>query len=253
MTKVLALDLDGTLIDENNEIIGGRETLSLLENLQVEGYEVVVVTGRLDHDIIHIAQKYNLNIKYRISQNGAVMQDEHGIKAKALNKEAALKVYKYIKDKNLRVEMNTISNRYWHSERDPEFPREFYDSSNVIEDFTQVINYQPVIIFLLIGDMEEINKVKGYIYENFDDVEAVKTSDKTLEILPKGVSKGLALKEMYPKAEIISIGDSESDFSMFPYSKASYYVGRSSFGKADFDVPSIKEALENILKEEKNG
>ncbi|WP_040213498.1 HAD-IIB family hydrolase [Clostridium polynesiense] len=253
MTKVLALDLDGTLIDERNEIIGGGETLSLLEKLQAEGYEIVVVTGRLDHDIIHVAQKYNLNIKYRISQNGAVMQDDHDIKGRLISKEAALKIYRYIKDKNLRVELNTISSRYWHSDRDPDFPREFYDSSTILEDFTEVINYQPVVIFLLIGDMEEINKVRGYVLENFEEVDAVKTSDKTLEILPKGVSKGLSLKDMYPDAEIVSIGDSESDFSMFPYSKASYCVGKSSFGEANFDVPSIKEALENILKEDGNG
>lgn len=253
MTKVLALDLDGTLINEKNEIIGGQETLSLLKSLQEDGYEVVVVTGRLDHDIIHIAQKYDLNIKYRISQNGAVIQDNYSIKGRILSKETALNIYKYINKENLRVEMNTISNRYWHSDRGTDFPREFYDSSNILEDFTEVIYYQPIILFLLIGDRDEINDVRKYIEENFDDVDAIKTSEKTLEVIPKGVSKGKTLKELYPSAEIISIGDSESDCSMFPYSKTSYFVGEHSFGEADFNLPSIREALKNIVEENNYG
>ncbi len=249
MTKVLALDLDGTLINEMNEIIGGQETLNLLKVLQDDGYEVVVVTGRLDHDIIHIAQKYDLNIKYRISQNGAVLQDDNSIKGRILNKKTALKIYEYIKERNLRVELNTISNRYWHNERGADFPREFYNSSNILDDFTEVIYYQPVIIFLMIGDSNEINNVRRYIEENFDDVDAIKTSDKTLEIIPRGVSKGKALKEIYPNAEIISIGDSESDCSMFKYSKTSYFIGKHNLGDADFYMPSIKEVLKNIVKE----
>lgn len=253
MTKVLALDLDGTLINERNEIIGGQETLSLLKILQENGYEVVVVTGRLDHDIIHIAQKYDLNIKYRISQNGAVLQDDYSIKGRMLSKETALKIYNYIKQKDLRIEMNTISNRYWHSDRGADFPREFYDSSNILEDFTEVIYYQPIIIFLLIGDKDEINNVRKYIEENFDDADAIKTSDKTLEVIPKGVSKGKTLKEIYPNAEIISIGDSENDCSMFPYSKTSYFIGEHSFGDADFYMPSIREVLENIVEENNYG
>lgn len=253
MTKVLALDLDGTLINEKNEIIGGNETLSLLKGLQENGYEVVIVTGRLDHDIIYIDQKYDLNIKYRISQNGAVVQDNYSIKGRMLSKETAINIYEYINKRDLRVEMNTISNRYWHSDRGEDFPREFYDSSNILEDFTEAIYYQPIVLFLLIGDKDEINNVRKYIEENFDDVDAIKTSDKTLEVIPKGVSKGKTLKEIYPNAEIISIGDSENDFSMFPYSKTSYFVGKHSFGEADFYLPSIREALKSIVEENNYG
>ena len=249
----LALDLDGTLINEKNEIIGGNETLSLLKGLQENGYEVVIVTGRLDHDIIYIAQKYDLNIKYRISQNGAVVQDNYSIKGRMLSKETAINIYEYINKRDLRVEMNTISNRYWHSDRGEDFPREFYDSSNILEDFTEAIYYQPIVLFLLIGDKNEINNVRKYIEENFDDVDAIKTSDKTLEVIPKGVSKGKTLKEIYPNAEIISIGDSENDFSMFPYSKTSYFVGKHSFGEADFYLPSIREALKSIVEENNYG
>ena len=46
MRKVLAFDLDGTFIDEKNEVIRGEETLSLLNKLQSSGFEVVIVTGR---------------------------------------------------------------------------------------------------------------------------------------------------------------------------------------------------------------
>ncbi len=250
MRRVLAFDLDGTFIDEKNEVIGGEETLSLLNRIQSSGFEVVIVTGRLDHDIIHTSRKYSLDIDNRISQNGAVCIRNGKLTAKLLDKKSALNLYSYLKDTGLRVELNTVSGRYWHEDRPEDFPKEFFDSSKIVEDFSEIIEFQPVVLFLIIAqedNNEALGILKKYVKENYPELQGVGTSKTTLEILAKGVSKGNLLKEIYEDAEIISIGDSESDFTMFPHSKLSYVVG----GKKDsgaMALPTIKEALEDITR-----
>lgn len=256
MTKVLAFDLDGTLINNKNEVIGGEKTLKLLDKIKKLGFELVITTGRLDHDIYYINEKYGLDIKYRISQNGAVIQDKISSKAMLLDKKEAIRLYKNLIEKfnDIRIELNTVSNRYWHSERDPDFPKEYYDSSAIKKDFSSIIKFQPIVLFLLIGDNCRIDSVQKYINENYEKFDAIKTSETSLEILKTGISKGNTLRKLFPDSKIISIGDSDNDYSMFEQSVASYYVGPDPKGamKAKYNVLDIHEALVHIYEEEKN-
>ena len=56
-----------------------------------------------------------------------INRDDH-YQATLLDKQDALQIYKDIKTKDIRIELNTVSNRYWKTDRDPDFPKEFYDS-----------------------------------------------------------------------------------------------------------------------------
>lgn len=253
MNKVLCFDLDGTLIDDKNEVIGAENTIKELKSLQDMGYKLVITTGRLEHDIYYINNRYHLNLDYSISQNGAVVNKNNELIAKLLDKGEAVSIYKYLKTTGLRVELNTVSNRYWHTDRDPDFPKEYYDSSNIVSDFNDVIKYQPIILFLVIGENDKISEVQKYINSNYHKVKAVKTSNTSLEIMSKGTSKGTTVVEMFPDASIFSIGDSENDFSMFELSKKSYYVGKGLCDKATYNFSSIYDALKQIKKEDEDG
>ena len=253
MNKVLCFDLDGTLINDKNEIIGGEGTINALKKLRNIGYKLVVSTGRLEHDIYYINNRYDLKLNYAISQNGAVINKNEELNAKLLDKDEALNIYEYLKTTDLRVELNTVSNRYWHTDRDPDFPKEYYDSSNIVHDFRNVIEYQPAVLFLVIGESDKVKVVQEHINSNYNKVKAIRTSDSSLEILSEGISKGNTVVELFPNSEIISIGDSENDFSMFELSKKSYYVGKGSCNKATYNCSSIYEALKQIIKEEENG
>lgn len=245
--KVVVFDLDGTLIDGNNEVIGGEKTIHLLHKLQSLGYKLAICTGRLDHDIVAIDEKFQLGIDERISQNGAVFYQGNHMEATLLKKDTALKVYNELRNFPVRVEMNTISNRYWTSPRDPGFPKEFYDSSIIKEDLSCVIPYQPVVLFLVVGDYESLKEIQKYIKQHFQDVEAIFTSQTSLEIVSSHISKGEAVHVMYPHAKIYAIGDSESDLSMKKYADRFFYIGHNE--PMTESVDDIYQALKMIIED----
>ncbi|CAM3649574.1 HAD-IIB family hydrolase [Erysipelothrix urinaevulpis] len=250
MHKVVAFDLDSTLIDENNQIIGGKDTIDRLHQLHKLGFKLLVNTGRLDHDIQNICLQYHLPIDGRISQNGAVIYHNNKLQATLLDSSQALQFYDQVKDLSIRVEMNTISNRFWHSDRDPDFPKEFYDSSHIKADFKEIILNQPVVLFLLIGNKDEIESARQLVEQKFDQLDAVKTSETSLEILARGVSKGAALTQLFESMTLYAIGDSENDYSMFDIAEKAYLIGKDKHPKAK-NIHEILDALDEILKIER--
>lgn len=245
MEKVVVFDLDGTLLNSRNEIIGGNKTIQLLNDLKNKGFHMAICTGRLDHDIVKIDEKFQLNITERISQNGAVIYKGNDMKATLLDKKEATSIYQILHEYPVRVEMNTISNRYWKSPRDPLFPKELFDSSIIDKHYEKRIPYQPVVLFLVIGKTKVLEEIQKKVLSQMKTVDAILTSKTSLEIVSLGVSKGEAIHEMYPNAKIYSIGDSESDQSMAKYSEVFYYANSDGCENGE-TVVDIKEALEKI-------
>lgn len=249
MEKVVVFDLDGTLLNSKNEIIGGKETIARLTNLRRKGYRLAICTGRLDHDIVKINDRFALAINERISQNGAVLYINNNVWATILNKDTALEIYDFIKRFKVRIEMNTISNRYWQKDRDPDFPKELYDSSFIKADFENIIPYQPVVLFLIVGEYNQLKKIQEQINKRFKDTDAIITSQTSLEVVSKGISKGSAIKKLYKDCQVYAIGDSESDQAMAEYATKFYYSGNDQ--KEGFiQVKDILAALTLIDEED---
>lgn len=244
--KVIVFDLDGTLLGGNNEIIGGKATLHLLQNLKQAGCRLAICTGRLDHDINYINRKYHLDITERISQNGAVMVNHEDISIKTMNTKEAIQVLTTLEKYNVRVELNTISNRYWLEERDPDFPKELYDSHHIVSDYKVILENQPCVLYLVIGENEVLNSIQKEINNHYQHIKAVRTSNTSLEILNIDVSKGKAMITMYPEHILYAIGDSQSDIDMFPYAYKSYLVGGEKSLEATYHMDTILEALQDI-------
>ncbi|MFV0392816.1 MAG: HAD-IIB family hydrolase [Coprobacillaceae bacterium] len=246
--KVVVFDLDGTLLGGNNEIIGGQATLQILHDLKEQGYQLAICTGRLDHDIMYINKKYDLGITERISQNGAVVVKGDTCNALLIDTKEALQVLTLFKNKNIRIELNTISNRYWLEERSPDFPKELYDSHHIVKDFQTILENQPCVLYLVIGEEQELDILQEQIDTQFQNIKAVKTSSTSLEIMNIRASKGKAMISMYPTEEIYAIGDSQNDFDMFPYAYKSYLVGGKHNDDATYHMDTILEALQDIVK-----
>lgn len=243
---VVAFDMDGTLLDADNNVIGGEETVDILGRLQRRGCTMAIGTGRLDHDIIRAGERFGLHFDNRISQHGAVRRSKGRVEAELLNPEDALEIFNRIEDAPVRIEVNTVSNRYWTSERDPDFPKELYDSHIIKGDLREVIRCQPIVLFLLVGDGVDLEPIARMVGEEYPGVQAVMSSKTSLEVMPRGVSKGSALAQMYAGKRIMAIGDAPNDFEMFGKAERSYLVSDLPCPVDVVREPSILEALKDI-------
>lgn len=250
MDTAVVFDMDGTLFNTRNEVIGGEKTIGLLTQLQDAGVTMGICTGRLDHDIIRAGKRFNLSFHDRISQHGAVMVTGHRMMSNLLDKEEGYQILNFVSKHKLpvRVELNTVSNRYWMSDRDPEFPKELYDSHIIQSDYSEVIECQPAVLFLLIGELKDLLPIKEWADRVLVKTQAVISSANSLELMARDVSKGQAIEQLYSGKEVYAIGDAQNDFDMYRVAEQGYLL---SDIECEYDVirkPTIKEALQDIVE-----
>lgn len=249
MKKLLTLDLDGTLLDHENEIIGGTATVALLKKFQEAGVALVINTGRLDHDIACAAEKMGLALEAQVSQNGAVIVQNAQMRASQLDKKEACALWQYLKkQEQVRVELNTVSNRYWLKDRPAGAIQELYPSQRIVADYEPVLKHQPAVLFMIVSrKKEQLEQIQAYVKARFDHLHPLLTSASSLEIIPAGVSKGTAMRQLYPADFLIAVGDSENDFPVFEVADIAYCVGNKEHPRA-VSAKNIVEALELSAK-----
>jgi HAD superfamily hydrolase (TIGR01484 family) len=67
--KLIAIDLDGTLLNHNNEV--SEENVKAIQYAKDQGAEVVIATGRAYFDVCRILERAGLSSIKVISANGA--------------------------------------------------------------------------------------------------------------------------------------------------------------------------------------
>jgi len=75
LKKLIALDLDGTLLNRNSEISG--ENIRAIRDAQQHGMEVVIATGRAHFDVREIFKDTGIRT-WVIAANGATIHDPEG-------------------------------------------------------------------------------------------------------------------------------------------------------------------------------
>ena len=258
MKKIVVCDLDGTLLDEQNNVIPG--TKELIQSFIDDCGIFIIATGRLDHDIVYVEEYLGIKSDYRISQNGAVIKDSNNnlILKNEIDSEVSKQIFKELDNNgDLRIEVSDLNRRYFPSERLDGGGAEFVDSSVIDPELFKKIGNEIIpIIFLIFGDIHIFKGINETINEKFSNhVDSIMTSKNTLEILNKGVSKGKALDEIMKmhhirSKNIFAIGDAENDISLFQFANYSYVMEHASEyvkKQAKIIKPNVKECMEEIL------
>ena len=99
MYKLIAIDLDGTMLDSYGEV--SEKTKRVLKELQNQGTRIVIASGRTIDSIKAIADEISSD-KYIIAGNGSIIydvQENNTIYEKYIPKSKALSVIKICEDK----------------------------------------------------------------------------------------------------------------------------------------------------------
>lgn len=228
MIKLIAIDLDDTLLNKKKEI--SSKNILAVNKASQKNIKIVIATGRPYFRVIPILKKLNLlnDSQVVITLNGGYICNGTNTKVlheKLLNNEDITKIIKIINITKL------CFNVYWreniYTERIEEEIKKLpvYDGikfSFINNKELKKLTYAHKII--VASSANKIEKYKDYFVRKLKNYTVVQSTPNFLEILPKNTDKGEGLKELtkiygYDKSEIMAIGDAENDIPMLEFAQ----------------------------------
>lgn len=281
----IAIDLDGTLINNNHEI--SKENVKAIKHAMKKGYEVVIATGRAYFDVQRILKEAGLSL-YIISANGSNIHSLSGTKILSVTipREKAREMilwfdkhhyyYEVFTDNGiytpakgreiLREEMEQLKNVTSAEEyalMELELEKQFSQSGFVyMEHYEEVFQADENIYNILIYTFLNEKRNRGWDkYKAERDLTLVTSSKYNFEIEHKNASKGNALLYL---AKVLNkdlqnsmaIGDSGNDVSMFEVVTNSFAMknadekvkSKARYVTASNDENGVAKAIEKHLE-----
>ncbi|WP_206854560.1 Cof-type HAD-IIB family hydrolase [Candidatus Enterococcus mangumiae] len=250
MIKLIAIDLDGTLLNEEKKI--SPENKEALTKAKAQGVKIVLCTGRPLAAMAHYLQELGLVEEgdYSITFNGGLVQkNDTGeiIEKKAMAVSDIHRLYALSQELDLPLDVlsdNVVLQL-------PSAPRK-QSLYNVLNNLLQ---FQPAELAditdefvlnkaVIAYEQDELDaKIKEIPSAYYDSYEVIKTRNVLLEFMPKGVTKayGISLlaKDLgLERSEIMAIGDEENDLPMIEYAGLGVAMENA--------VPFVKEAADHV-------
>lgn len=287
MVKLIAIDMDGTLLTPEHSI-SPRTILAINKALE-QGIQVVIATGRAFYEAHGIVREYDLNIPY-ICLNGAQIRNEQHeiVENYPMNNELITEVTDVFKSEDVFYQVYTDRAIYTTSiERDIDIFIELAEQSGGNPDvekirrlmrermaktsLKEVENYREiyeredehVLKFLAASSNKpKLIRTKSYLNE-IDQLAVSSSSYGNVEVTRKDAQKGIALEKIAEELNVdlkdaMAIGDNLNDISMLKRAGTAVAMGNAtSEVKAIADVVTgtniedgVATAIENILNNE---
>lgn len=236
--KLIAIDLDGTLLNDNKEV--GERTVQALKAAKDKGIYVVLASGRPIQGIMPLIQKLELDTykNYAISFNGASVyrvSDYTSIINYSMPLEDMLEINKFTTSHHMHSHVFVNGKAY--IEENGEYS-DLEASINHID--LHLVKYQDfdkdsiVNKFLLSDDPKKLKEFHPLIPQSmYEKYNIVFSAPFFLEFLSKDASKGNAVKALCDylninKEEVMAIGDEENDLSMLEYAGYKIAMGNAN-------------------------
>lgn len=277
MYKLIAIDLDGTMLNSKGDI--SEENKEAIKKAQENGIEVIIASGRSKDSVLNFANEINSK-KYLIAGNGALaydIQKNKDIYDKSIKKRDVLKILEICEENSIFYSLHTkasiltkslnYSPLIYHSEnlRKAENKK---TSINVIPDLYEYVksNNREKYLKITIQDADRsifnniIKKLKEV--KNVDVIDVEHSTKKMLriddketemqyyytEITRKNINKWSAIKAVSKRMgikekEIIAIGDNINDKEMIENAGIGMVMGNSAL--AAMGIGNVTKADHN--------
>ena len=262
MIKLIAIDMDGTLLNNKKEL--SEETKQYFKEFHTKGTETLLVlcTGRPETGIRPYLKDlgYLEENHYIISQNGAnIYESQTGNRIMdAFVDSAEFQKWIELGKKHGVSVMGAGVDYYYSIAEDPTEWMEF-DVKIVNGSIKRITREESLSTdfykLLLLGDEEQLNEFETIIPKEWRDEFYVVRSQKYLvEVLKKGVNKAFGLEKLaatlnIAPCEIASIGDAANDLEMLEYAGVAIAMGNASEEvKAIADIVTDTNENNGVIK-----
>ncbi|UXR78582.1 MULTISPECIES: Cof-type HAD-IIB family hydrolase [unclassified Staphylococcus] len=243
MIKLIATDMDGTLLNASHEIT--PENIEAIKYAQSQGVTVVIATGRAFYEASRPVTEAGLKVPY-ICLNGAEVRDEsfNIVHTASLNKEMSDTIQNILKQAGVYYQVYT--NRGIYTE-DPEKDLEIYvdiakharqhadvdvirqhiqsridnGTLKVVSSYDQIESVPGELIMKILAfdtDLEKLARVKQVLAQH-TNLAVSSSSIGNIEVTHAEAQKGMALQAIADQLNIdmqdaMAVGDNMNDASM---------------------------------------
>jgi len=256
MIKLIASDMDGTLLNNKHKI--SKENLKAIKKAEKMGIKFAIATGRMYEDVKPLLDECDLKCQC-IVLNGGEYIDEKGkvLEGIYIDREEAREIIDMIIKENIVAEIYTNEGLHTVNTKEEALTEvayriKAYDPETSFEDAIKFAESHPHFMNLkYIKDIDEFlnGDIKiGKFVAFYNDEETTlnvkkklesigglaisSTFTKNIEINNKEAQKGLILAKVADKMgikrdEVMVIGDSFNDYSMFTQFTQSFAMGNA--------------------------
>ena len=270
MYKLIAVDLDGTLLDDNKEI--SKETIASIKEAANDGLYFVFSSGRPIITQMRFYNRIGINMPM-IACNGAVIAypDYNNIIINEyFNKDILIDLVNYLNNKN--KSFIAWSNNGLYCNKVNKYTTSYHDACKHANVEIKVIKDYNKFYDLLINKMiviDESDNIQIFLKDVKEDIRNkcnyFTSQSYFLEFVPSGIDKGIAIEKLakyldIKKEEIIAIGDGFNDLSMFEHAglkvameNASEYVkSQSNYITSNNNNNGVKEVIDKFVLGDNN-
>ena len=228
MYKLIALDMDGTLLNSEKRITDN--TKKALKEAEAKGVKVVLASGRPLSGITKSLEELDLfkGDDYVLSFNGGMVinsKTEEIVTSSLLKGSDLKEIYKISKELDINIHAFSAK-KGLITPKMSQYTQHECDINGIdatIMDFNDVEDNEDIVKIMMIDPQEKldkaIEKLPKYLYEKYS---VFKSAPFFLEFTNKEVDKGKGLKKLgeylgIKQEEIIACGDAGNDLSMVKY------------------------------------
>lgn len=226
--KLIALDLDGTTLNDDSEI--SLKTRQTLDRLRKDGHIVSIVTGRPYRNSYYYYDQLELDTPI-VNFNGAwchnpTQKDWKHAYHKTLSKDLALSMLS-LKD-NPEVQLIAAESRsaiYIEGEYVP-YPDFFPEGIHMSKQLRpEILLEDPTSVGVFTSTRQYQPEIEQKIIDTYKDSVEVRMwggNTPCLEVVAAGVQKAMGLERIadfynFKREDILAFGDQENDFEMIQY------------------------------------
>lgn len=268
MIKLIASDMDGTLIGDNGNI--SEENIEAIHKAQENGIKFAIATGRAYADVKPFLDKYNLQCECAVL-NGAEYRDENGkiIEGIYIDKKRSSEILNIILKYGLSAEIYTDQGYYTTNTREEMLEgimrrvKNFHPNIKTRDEaYNYAINNPHFVSMNYITNLEDFinSDINVGKFVSFgDSIDKINELKKELAILPGlaisssfvtnvevndiNATKGKILVKASEKMgikrkEVAILGDAYNDYSMFLEFSNSFAMENA--------IPEIKKAAKYV-------
>lgn len=217
MQQILALDFDGTSVDDDGVL--GSESIAALEAAKEKGWLVCFVTGRRDIDMIYMDDSWRVADYLVLNNGGKIMRvkDDAVLYNVLVNGGDARRLLQHCLENHLQI--YAVSGREWWVNKETEEGREYAASLGsfpILFDQVDRVPWNRLEGFMVTQDGDEVGQ---WIAREKLHLEVLPSEPGCIDVMEAGVSKEgglfqLARYESISLERSVAVGNYSNDIGM---------------------------------------